>query len=69
MNHQLAQQIRKYLVLGALLLGAGPGVDLLNPKQAGLAADTQFVATVNHLSALSNPALVSAPLKTLWPCM
>ncbi len=34
-----------------------------DPKQAGLAADTQFVATVNHLSALSNPALVSAPLK------
>ena len=34
-----------------------------DPKQAGLPADTQFVSTVNHLSALSNPALVSAPLK------
>jgi len=40
-----------------------------DPKQLGLAADTQFVGTVDHLSALSNPALVSAPLKTLWPCM
>jgi len=45
-----------------------------DPKQAGLAADAQFVATVNHLSALSNPALVSAPLKKsissdCWPIL
>lgn len=31
--------------------------------QLGLATDAQFVITVNHFSALSNPALVSAPSK------